>query len=178
MKKVMIVIGIIIVIALVAGGIYFATTKSEKTVSANETSHGDNILKEEGYVFVADGNEIKIGEEFSKEKFGQEKEYSEIASCAFEGLDRTYKYENYEITTYENGDKENILSIYLLDDTAETKEGIKIADSYEQMVEAYGENYQKEDNLYTYTKGNMNLKFIVENDFITSIEYSLITDAK
>lgn len=46
------------------------------------------------------------------------------------------------------------------------------------MVEKYSENYVKEDNLYTYTKGKTNLKFIVEDDIITSIEYSLVTETK
>lgn len=89
MKKGTIIIGIIIVIVLLAGGVYFATTGSEKTANVNgtETNTSNNEQKiEEGYVFEADGKEIKIGEEFLREKFGQEKEYSEIASCAFEGL--------------------------------------------------------------------------------------------
>ena len=40
------------------------------------------------------------------------------------------------------------------------------------MTKTYGEDFKKEDNLYTYTKGKTNLKFIIENDFITSIEYT------
>lgn len=179
MNKKVIILIVIIIIALIAVGIYFGSRSSEEMQKVGESDQNSSASNtEDGYVFVVNGTDVKIGEEFSKDKFGEEEGYSEIASCAFEGLDKTYKYENYEITTYPNGEKENILSIYLLDDTAQTKEGIKITDGYEQMIETYGENYQKEDNLYTYTKGNMNLKFIVENDVITSIEYSLIVDAK
>lgn len=42
-----------------------------------------------------------------------------------EGLDRIYKYENYEITTYERDGKERIQSIYLLNDMVKTEEDVK-----------------------------------------------------
>lgn len=173
MKKVII---LIIAIAIIAVGAYFVISQNGETTETG--SAGQNNNTEQGYIFVSDGLEIKIDDEFTREKYGIEREYSEVASCAFEGLDRTYKYDGYDITTYENGEKENILSVYFTDDTSLTKEGIGTGSSFDEMVTAYGENYTQEDNLYTYTKGNMKLNFIVENDFVTSVEYILITDAK
>ena len=84
-----------------------------------------------------------------------------------EGLDKIYKYENYEITTYERDGKERIQSIYLLNDM------VKITDSYNKMIEKYSDNYVREENMYTYIQGKTALKFIIENNIITSIEYSL-----
>lgn len=84
-----------------------------------------------------------------------------------EGLDKIYKYENYEITTYERDGKERIQSIYLLNDM------VKITDSYNKMIEKYSDNYVREENMYTHIQGKTALKFIIENNIITSIEYSL-----
>ena len=45
------------------------------------------------------------------------------------------------------------------------------------MIETYGEDYNLSmDNKYTYTRENVELSFIVENNIITSIEYTLKTD--
>ena len=42
------------------------------------------------------------------------------------------------------------------------------------MLDAYGEDYENSvENSYVYTRGDVNLTFIVENDVITSIEYTL-----
>ena len=64
-----------------------------------------------------------------------------------EGLDRIYKYENYEITTYARDGKERIQSIYLLNDMVKTEEDVKITDSYNKMIEKYSNNYVREENI-------------------------------
>ena len=42
----------------------------------------------------------------------------------------------------------------------------------DKMVETYGDGYEQLETQYTYTKGLTQLRFIVENDAITSIEYN------
>lgn len=142
-------------------------------IISNRNAKNDEVNNIQEYVFCNNNNKIKIDDEFSREKYGQEKEYSEIISCAYEGLDRIYKYENYEITTYERDGKERIQSIYLLNDMVKTEEDVKITDSYNKMIEKYSNNYVREENMYTYIQGKTALKFIIENNIITSIEYSL-----
>lgn len=143
-------------------------------IISNRNAENDEVNNIQEYVFCNNNNnKIKIDDEFSREKYGQEKEYSEIISCAYEGLDRIYKYENYEITTYERDGKERIQSIYLLNDMVKTEEDVKITDSYNKMIEKYSNNYVREENMYTYIQGKTALKFIIENNIITSIEYSL-----
>ena len=121
--------------------------------------------------FTYDGYTYKLGEKFNVDDYEEPESYSEIASCAFEGLDKTYTYEHFELTTYPVDGEERLYVIYFLDDEARTNEGIAIADSYEDMISSYGESYVKEENKYTYTIGKKSITFIVENDFITSIEY-------
>lgn len=54
-----------------------------------------------------------------------------------------------------------------------TEEDVKITDSYNKMIEKYSDNYVREENMYKYIQGKTALKFIIENNIITSIEYSL-----
>ena len=100
-----ILIGVLIVIVLIIGVIVYMSTNKTETTDTDGTS---KTAQEEieSYAFNYNGKEIKLGAEFSREEFGQELGYSEVPSCAFEGVDKTYTYEDYEITTYQDGDKE------------------------------------------------------------------------
>lgn len=119
-------------------------------------------------------NDLKItpGEVFDKEKYTGYSDYVELPSCAFEDTDRAYTYNHYEITTYTLNKEERILSVYFLDTEISTTEGVSISDSVNKMLDVYGNNYEKNDNLYTYKKEDTLINFIVENDIIVSIEYS------
>ena len=124
------------------------------------------------YSLTLNNKTFYLGEEYTKEKYGESIGYSEVSSCSFEGLDKTYKYDHYEVTTYPVDGKDKVYLIYFLDDEISTTEGLKLSDSYNDMISKYGEKYKKEGNLYTYTLGKTNLNIIVENGFVTSIEYT------
>ena len=124
------------------------------------------------YTFKYEDMTIPLGEEFSRTKYGEELEYSETPTCAFEDMDRTYTYEHYSISTYTLDKQEKVLSIYFLDTDVKTPEGISLGDSFDKVKDTYGKKYKKDDNLYKYTKGKTNLEFIIENDAVTSIEYT------
>ncbi len=128
--------------------------------------------KESGYLFTVNNEKIALGEEFSKEKYGTEKSFYELSSCAFEGNDKVYEYEHFEITTFGKNEKDYVLSIYFLDPTIQTSEGLAIGDMLDKMIELYGENYQKTGSLYEYKKDKSILRMIVNDDVVSSIEYS------
>ena len=169
MKK-KILIGIVIILVII-GGIEIAVTLQDGSKTNPSKSQTTEKAKE-GYIFTDGEKKAILGEEFNKEAFGKEESYSEIASCAFEGLDRTYAYLNYEITTFPDGEKERIYTIYFLNENVQTREGVKITDTLEKMKEVYGNETGKQGNQYVYTKGKTNLEFIVEEDVITSIQYT------
>ena len=123
------------------------------------------------------GVQVVPGTEFNAETIGEEAEFSEIPSCAFAGTDKVYTYAGMEITVATIDSKDKVYSVYFIDDSVETEEGVKITDSKEKMIEKYGENYEISlETKYTYTRGDVELSFIIENDMITSIEYTLKTD--
>lgn len=119
---------------------------------------------------------ILPGTEFKRNAFNDQPEYSEIESCAFEGLDKVYTYDDVEITTANINGKETIYSVYFLSENITTTEGIKLSDEKAKMIEKYGNNYDNFGNQYSYTKGIVKLAFIIENDIINSIEYTYIVD--
>ena len=180
MKKVLIVVILIIVVAVVAVFVVNKTnvTKKEETQAiTNESTISENTSsrKINEYLFTINGKTIAINEEMSTEKFGEENNVYEVPSCAFEGNDKIYEYEGFEVETYEDEGTERIYSIYFTDTKQTTTEGVCVSDSYEKMIETYGNEFENDGTQYTYTKNNTCLEFIVENEFITSIKYVLKT---
>lgn len=177
MKKVLIVIIAIIVIVAICVGVYFLTNGSKETNSPAENgvntaeNSSENTIKLE-----YEGKDMTPGAVFSRDIFGEELTYSEVPSCAGQGTDKVYNYGSYEITAYQDGDQEKIYSVYFIDDQITTTEGVKISDDSSVMFEKYGDNYEQTGNQYTYTSGNVELSFIVENDFIRSITYTLVIE--
>ena len=155
---------LLLIVLLMLGGCF----KKTETPTEDKPASG---TKEVDYDFKYDGKVYKLGEPFNKEDYGEPLEYSEVASCAFEGLDKTYKYEHFELTTYPVNGVDTLYAIYFLDDEVETNEGLKISDTFEDMINTYGNDFSQEVNLYTYEQGKKNINILVPNDFVTSIEY-------
>ena len=102
--------------------------------------------------------------------------YFEAPSCAFEGMDKIYSYSGFEFTTYTKDNVDYIASIVFLDDTVTTREGITLNATLEDIEAAYGSEYEKSFNRYSYRDGNCVLSFIVENNEVVSVEYALPED--
>lgn len=105
-------------------------------------------------------------------KAGQPVSQKRSKSCAYDGLDSTYVYKDFILTTYSHSVKgeQYINSITLRTDKVATKEGIKIGSPYNAVVKKYG---KAKDNLgvYTYTKGKSKLQIEVTEDEVTKITY-------
>lgn len=177
MKKVGIVLVIIIIIALIVGGIAFFTNQSEETSTSEDnlsaTQESSNSSSTEDiFTFEDNGKVIPLGAEYDSLDLGEPQDYYEVQSCAFDGMDKIYTFEHYEVHTYPDADTDKVLTVYFLDDQVSTTEGVKIGDSIDVMLENYGSDYEQLDTQYTYSKGLTQLKFIVEDDVITSIEYN------
>ena len=128
---------------------------------------------ETGYTFSYNGTAIEMDADASPvlEKLGEPASYFEAASCAFEGLDKTYTYNGFELDTYPNGDKDQVSAVVLKDDSVATLEGICIGDSREKLLEAYPDGGTEECGMIIYKKAGMKLIFILQDDEVKSIEY-------
>lgn len=101
---------------------------------------------------------------------GEANSYFEAASCAFEGLDKTYTYSGFVITTRPDGDEDYVNSILLTDDSVTTAEGIYIGSTQTDVLAAYGQA-NVENDVIQYTLDNTTLNFILKDGAVISIEY-------
>lgn len=145
--------------------------------SDKEESDGgksNTVTEPKGYVFEYNG--VKIGMDMEAAPIvaalGEPASYFEAPSCAFEGLDKTYGYGSFELDTYEQNGKDYIAGIFFCDDLIETPEGVALFETKADMTKAYGDGFKEEYGMLVYEKEGMKLKFILEGDEITSIEYS------
>lgn len=104
-------------------------------------------------------------------QMGKENTYFEAASCAFEGLDKYYSYDHFEIDTYPDGDKDYISAVVLLDDLISTDEGVSLGMTKDDVIAVYGEDYETNGSSYVYTKGSGHLTFVFKGNDIISISY-------
>lgn len=189
------VIVIITVLALVAvGAVVAAFSLDSNKGNIDNANAGDNgggsknntggnrqnggvTQEKEGYYFEYKGIKIGINDEAAPilEALGEPMHYFEAPSCAFEGMDKIYSYSGFEFTTYTKDNKDYISSIVFLDDTVTTREGITLNATLDDIIKAYGSEYEKSYNQFSYSDGNCVLSFILENDGVVSVEYSLPT---
>ena len=96
-------------------------------------------------------------------------------SCAFDGEDRIFQYPSVQIHTYPKGDDDFVHTISLRDDTIRTTEGrIYLGSNLQSVIDAYGDDYEHDSGMYTYTRGPTTLEFFVEDDTVIGITYGLI----
>ncbi len=107
---------------------------------------------------------------------GEPLEYSESTSCAFDGLDKSYKYSSFYLETYPIGDKDYVYGWWFIDDLVETDEGICIGSTKAAVDAAYGAENFNGSNAYTVKKGSGMLTIILEKDVVSSVQYAIITD--
>lgn len=126
-----------------------------------------------GYVFTINETVVEVDTDAANviEKLGEPISYFEAPSCAFEGLDKIYTYNSFEIDTYPTGDMDHISAIIFKDDSVLTTEGIGIGDSMEKLEQTYGSDFVREGGMIVYSKDDMKLCFILQEDAIISIEY-------
>ena len=177
---------LVIILALVLVGCSSKDTGDGKTKDNNKADAAEGTDTKSGgdtsedtsnnFAFKYDGIVMAIDAKAKEilDELGQPMDYFEAPSCAYQGLDRTYYYNGFEITTYAEGEVEYIASILLVDDTVTTDKGVYIGSSVEDVVEAHGQDYEENTGQYTYTQGDSQLQFIFKDDLVVSILYTKI----
>ena len=163
---------------VISGDVVNVTTgsRAEESTGQQESAQAPEQQAQtataKGYVFVAGGVTVEMDADMAAilEVLGEPASYFEATSCAFEGLDKIYTYNSFEINTYPAQDKDLVSAVVLKDDSVTTAEGICIGDSLEKLQETYGEGAQ-ESGMLVYEKDGMKLCFILQDDSIISIEY-------
>lgn len=138
----------------------------------------DNAPTDESktYTFTSGNTKIAIDADVALilAALGEWRDYDESTSCAFDGLDKVYTYAGFEIQTYPMGEKDFVYMIELYDDTVATEKGIRIGNTKEAVINAYGTPDKESDTALTYNGKGMFLQFLLTDGVVTSIQYSKI----
>ena len=110
------------------------------------------------------------------EALGEPVSFTEEASCAFTGLDKTYNYGGFFLQTYPLNDVDYIYSAWLMDDSSETPEGIYIGATQAEVEAAYGADGFNGSNAYTMAGTTSTLTIILTDGIVSSIQYDAIIE--
>ena len=138
----------------------------------------DAPIEQEMYTFVYNGVAISPHTDATPvvEALGEPKSYTEEASCAFEGLDKTYYYGSFYLATYPMDGKDYIYTIWFADDTVTTAEGIRIGSTQAQVEEVYGADAFNGTNAFEMTKGNSRLTVLITDGVVSGVRYEGIPE--
>ena len=110
------------------------------------------------------------------EALGEAVSYTEEASCAFTGLDKTYFYGGFYLQTYPLGENDYIYSVWLVDDSSSTPEGVYIGATQAEVEAAYGTDGFNGSNAYVMTGTTSKLTIILDGGVVSSIQYDAIVE--
>ena len=176
MKKIFaLILALTMVLALAACG---GETAPETTAPAAPSVQGPTQPDANSWKYTVRGVDILMHADAAPilEALGESISYTEEASCAFSGLDKTYYYGGFYLQTYPLGDKDYIYSAWLVDDSSETPEGIYIGATQAEVEAAYGADAFNGSNAYILTGTTSKLTVILTDGIVSSIQYDAIVE--
>ena len=153
-----------------------AGNQSQNSGSEDNGETGNGGQEASAFVFTSNGVEVRMNAEADPivEAMGEPVSTFEAPSCAFQGTDYIYTYDGFQINTYPLNDVNYVSSVVFMSDAVSTPEGLEIGKTKDDMIAAYGEDYTEEYDQYTYTRGDSQLVVLIEDGYISSIEYQAV----
>lgn len=144
----------------------YGAVKETQTMQADENK---------GYEFLYGTTRIALNQDAALilSALGKAERVFEQDSCAYQGKDKVYSYNGFELSTYPVNKKDCVASVYLINDKVQTEEGIKIGSTYDEMIKAYGKDYKMENQVYRYVKNGTELAFYMTDYKVDGIEYTV-----
>ena len=132
--------------------------------------------QEENFAFTYNGTKITLGAEAAPiiDALGEPRSYTEEPSCAFEGMDKTYYYGSFYLSTYPMDGKDYVYNLWFADDGVSTDEGIRIGSTQSQVEDAYGKECFNGTTSFVLTKGQSRLVILIEEKTVSSVRYEVI----
>lgn len=145
---------------------------STPTATVSGTNPSDTPL---GYSFTYNNVTFGVGMDAAPvlEALGETKSRVVSASCAFGGNDIVYDYQSVKISTNDETGNEMIYCIELVDDQAQTQKNLKIGAAADAVTAAYGDATKTNAGGLIYEKDGMELRFLLKNGKVSSIQYLL-----
>lgn len=102
---------------------------------------------------------------------GEPKSYTEETSCAFDGVEKTYDYGSFYLSTYPMNGEDYVYTVWFADDTVATDEGIRIGSTQSRVEEVYGKESFNGSNSYVVMKEQSKLVILVADGLVNSVRY-------
>ena len=173
MKKIFaLILALTMVLALAACG---GETAPETTAPA---ANAPGKTDASSWKYTVRGVDILMNAEAAPilEALGEPVSYTEEASCAFTGLDKTYNYGGFFLNTYPIGDADYIYGVCLMDDSSTTPEGIYIGATQAEVEAAYGADGFNGSNAYILKGTTSTLTIILSDGVVSSIQYDAVVE--
>lgn len=137
---------------------------------------GNAPEQEENFSFTYQNISITLGAEATSilEALGEPRSYTEEASCAFDGVDKTFYYGSFYLSTCPIDGKDCINTIWFADDTVATEDGIRIGASRTQVETICGKEAFDGKNSFVLSRGNSKLTILLEEDTVKGVRYEII----
>lgn len=147
-------------------GLFNWGKKTESTASAEEKTE---------YSFTYNETQIKMNVEAAPiiTALGTPEKTLEQDSCAYQGKDTVYVYPGFEMGVYPDNGVNKVSYVTLVNDSVATPEGIKIGSKADDVIQAYGKNYEEQFGVYTYVLGGSMLKIFTTNSVVDGVEYQI-----
>lgn len=128
--------------------------------------------------YNANGTTIVCGEPAQAvlDALGQADSTFEAPSCAFTGTSYYYTYGGMQVVTYPDEHDQTLNRIYevdLNDATVATNEGIKVGDTYDDIIAKYGTPDQESPASVVYKTDGKAVQFFLEGNNIKTIIYTV-----
>lgn len=137
--------------------------------SSNQAS-----FEEGDFTFTYSGHSVVLGENINgfTESVPADSHLSS-PSCLGngEGENLKYIYSSFVIDAYKLSDKIIVTGIDFTASDVKTAKNIKINSSVDELVNAYGSNYEKQGSEYVYSIGDKSIRFNISGDKVTGIMY-------
>lgn len=129
-----------------------------------------------GYPVSGDKVTLVPGQKFSADTLANTEtiSYMEAPSCYFDGLDKVYSYDGFDVVTYPSGDADYIKEIQINKSGINTVKNVGVGSSYSDVIAAYGEDCEVLSMMYRYYQDdNKYLYFFIMNDIVKYYGYSI-----
>ena len=107
---------------------------------------------------------------------GDDCQKTEAESCVFDGLDKTFDYGYLQVYTIPKGEQDLIDGIYIMDASLQTARGIRVGDSQDSVIAAYGEKIGEGSLIYNQSGDpdkldEPSLTFVFDGNLVSAISY-------
>ena len=139
----------------------------------NSKKAENNAVKMDSQSVEIKGNIIKIDENIKDvmKKIGETSDIEQSKSCLYKGYDKAYKYKDYIVRTYPDGEEDYVNSIEIYSSDINIDKNIHVGDTKDIVIKEYGSSPVFDTDTYvTYEYDRNGITFYYTDNKISEIE--------